>query len=112
MSKPKMPTDANDNPIPALGFKDQANQTIPATAASARNTTDFQSSTKVILLTSTVPVFIRFGGSTITATSSDAYLPAGSCYIAINQDAESMVTRIAVIRADTTDGTVYVSEMQ
>lgn len=113
MSKPKMPTDANDNPIPALGLKDNGSHSIAVTALSNRNSQAFAPTTKVISIYATVDVYIRFGGSTVTATNANHFYPSGVYYdMAINQDAESIITNIAVIRAGTTDGYVYLSEKE
>lgn len=112
MSKPKMPTDAWDNPIPALGLRaDGGAHSIAATAASARNATVFPPDTKVISVYATVPVYLKFGGSTVTATTSDHYFPEGIYYdFAINQDADNQSTNLAVLRAGSSDGMVYLSE--
>ena len=113
MSKPKMPTDANDNPIPALALRNGGSHTIAVTATSAKNTNPFPSTTKVVSVYATVDVFIEFGNSSITASPADHFFPAGLYYdFAINQDEESTVTNIAVVRAGTTDGTVYLSEKE
>ncbi len=106
-----MPTDDNNNPIPALRLKDAAAHTIAATAISARNTTGFGADTQVISICPTVPVFVRCGNATVVATTADHYFPAGLYYdISIGGDGAKQTTHIAVLRAETTDGTVYISE--
>jgi len=106
-----MPTDDNNNPIPALRLKDGASHTIAATATSARNVTPFGTDTQVISICPTVAVFVRCGASTVTATTADHYIPAGLYYdIAIGGDGQKQTNYIAVLRADTTDGIVYISE--
>lgn len=112
MSKPKMPQDAWGNPIPALGLRaDGGAHSIAATSSTNRNATAFSSATKVISIYATVAVYIKFGAGNVTATNADHYFPAGIYYdFAINQDDDTQYTNLAVLRADTSDGTVYLSE--
>lgn len=106
-----MPTDENNNPIPALRLKDGGSYAIAATASSARNSTAFGADTQVISICPTVAVFIKCGSSTVTATTADHYIPAGLYYdIAIGGDGQKQNNYLAVIRAETTDGIVYISE--
>ena len=106
-----MPTDDNNNPIPALRLKDGASHAIAATATTARNSTAFGTDTQVVSICATVPVFVRCGGATVTATTADHYFPAGLYYdIAVGGDGQKQTTHIAVLRAEATDGIVYISE--
>jgi hypothetical protein len=107
-----MPTDDNNNPIPALRLKDTGGaHSIAATTTSARNATAFATDTQIVSLYATVAVFLRFGSSTITATTTDHYFPAGVYYdVSIGGEGQKQYTNLAVIRADTTDGIVYISE--
>jgi len=106
-----MPTDDNNNPIPALRLKDGGSHSIAATATSARNTNAFGSDTQVISICPTVPVFVKCGVSTVTAATTDHYIPAGLYYdIAIGGDGQKQTTYIAVLRAESADGIVYISE--
>ena len=110
-----MPRDDNNDPIPALRLKDDGAHTIAVTASSARNSTAFDADTKIISLYATGPVYIRLGDSSVTASATDHYFPAGIYYdIAVNggragQSARD--THIAVLRADT-DCQLFVSEKQ
>ncbi|HNQ91348.1 MAG TPA: hypothetical protein PKI93_00280 [Alphaproteobacteria bacterium] len=105
-----MPTDQNNNPIPALRLKDAGSHKITATATSARNSTAFDAETQIVSLYATVGVYIKFGTSTVTATTSDHYFPAGVYYdFAIGGDGSAHKTHMAVLR-ESTDGTVYISE--
>lgn len=104
-----MPTDDNNNPIPALRLT--TSHSIAATATTARNATAFAADTQIISICPTVPVFVKCGSSTVTATNADHYFPAGLYYdIAIGGDGQKQTTHIAVLRAETTDGVVYISE--
>jgi hypothetical protein len=107
-----MPTDANNHAIPALRFKSGGSHQIAIGATSTRNATAFTGDTKVISLYATVPVYLAFGGATVTATTSGHYFPAGIYYdIAISAEDDAAYSHIAVLRADT-DGTLYVSEKE
>lgn len=106
-----MPTDDNNHPIPALRLKDSGAHSIAATATSARNATGFAADTQIISICPTISVFVKCGSSSVTATTSDHYIPAGLYYdIAIGGDGQKQTTHIAVLRAETTDGIVYISE--
>ncbi len=85
---------------------------ISAGATSARNTTAFQDDTQVVSVYADVPVYINFGGSTVTATTSDHYFPAGVYYdIAIGGGRTGHYTHMAVLRVSA-DGTVRISEKE
>jgi hypothetical protein len=107
-----MPTDDNNNPIPALRLRSNGGaHSIPATANSGRNSTAFDSETQVISVFSTVAIFMRFGDSAVTANVTDHYFPAGLYYdIAIGGDGQKQFSHLAVIRAEPADGVVYISE--
>ncbi|MFA7277098.1 MAG: hypothetical protein WC043_09895 [Pseudobdellovibrionaceae bacterium] len=106
-----LPTDDNNNPIPALRLKDGGAHTITASSSSTRNTSAFGSDTLILSLYASVPVYIRFGNASVTATSSDHYFPSGIYYdVAIGGDGSVQQTHIAVLRAGTSDGTIYLSE--
>lgn len=105
-----LPTDENNNPIPALRLKEGGAQKITVTAGSARNGTAFDADTRVISLFATAPVYVRFGGSSVTATNTDHYFPANTYYdMAIGGEESNHYTHIAVLRADT-DCMLYISE--
>ena len=111
MSKPKMPTDANNKPIPVLGFPSgKGAHMLSATDASSRNTTAFDPATKVISIDVEDPIYFRLGDSTVTATTADHRLPVGYHDVAINQDSE--ITHIAVLRAKSADSEVHISERE
>jgi len=107
-----LPQDSNDNPIPALRLKSSGAHSVSATATSARNSTAFDSKTRVISLYADVPIYVNFGDSSVTASASHHYFPAGVYYdFAVGGDDTAHYTHVAVLRADT-DGTVYVSEKE
>lgn len=107
------PLDSNNNPIPALRLKDSGAHSIAATASSARNSTAFDADTEIVSLYASVPVYIKMGDATVAATTSDHYFPDGLYYdFAIGADNANHNTHIAVLRADSEDGTVYISEKE
>ena len=105
-----MPTDENNNPIPALRLRDQCAHKITVAATSARNSVAFNAGTRVVSLFATVPVYLRFGGSGVTATTSDHYFPANVYYdVSIGGEEAAQSLYLAALRADT-DGMLYISE--
>lgn len=105
-----MPTDANSNPIPALRLRSGSAHSVAVTATSARNTTAFNTATRVIGLYATQPMFIRFGDNAVTAAATDHYLPADTYMdIAVAADDVQSATHVAAVRA-VADGTLYISE--
>ncbi len=107
-----LPQDSNDNPIPALRLKDGAAHSIAASGTSARNSTAFDADTRVASLYATESVYVAFGDSSVVATSSDHYFPAGVYYdVSIGGDKTAHNTHIAVLAVGTS-GDVYVSEKE
>lgn len=105
-----MPSDRDNNLIPALRLRPGAAHVVAATATSARNTTAFNAATRVVSVYATGPVYLRFGDSTVTAASTDHFFPAGLYYdFAVGGGKTAQMTNLAVLRADT-DCTVYISE--
>lgn len=105
-----LPTDENNNPIPALRLRPGGAHKITTTAVSARNTVPFASGTRVISLYATAPVFVRFGDNTVTAATTDHYFPAGIYYdVAIGGEEAAQTLYIAALRAEG-DGALYISE--
>ena len=107
-----LPRDAHGHPIPAVRLKSGGAHSIAATASSARNSTGFAATTRVVSLYATGPVYVKFGNSSVTATSSDHYFPTGVYYdFAIGGDETAQYSHIAVLRV-TADCNVYVSEKE
>ena len=109
-----LPKDADDNAIPALRLKDGGAHNIAVTALSAKNTLPFDPETKVISLYATGPVYLKLGDSSVTASNTDHFFPAGVYYdIAVSGGGGKAAqdTYLAAIRADT-DCTLYISEKQ
>jgi len=109
-----LPKDADNNIIPALRLRDNGAHSINAGTTSTTNATAFDENTKVVSVYADVPVYLSFGDSSVTATSSDHYFPAGVYYdIALSGGGAKGAHHdyVAVIRAEE-DGTVYISEKE
>lgn len=107
-----LPTDLNDNPIPAIRLKDGGAHSITTSGTSARNSTAFDENTKVISLYATEDVYIKCGGASVTATTSDHFFPKGVYYdLAVAGEGTAQYTHIAVLQVSTA-GTVYISEKE
>lgn len=107
-----MPQDSNDNPIPALRLKQGGAHTITVSASSAKNAAAFDASTRIVSLYSDVPVYIKCGDSSVTATTGDHYFPAGLYYdIAIGGENSAHYTHIAALQVSS-GGTLYISEKE
>lgn len=108
-----LPTDADDNIIPAMRLKSGGAHSISAlTSGSTRTSTAFGTETRVVSLHATGPVFIKFGDSTVTASSSDHYYPSGVYYdFAIGGDKVDQYTHIAALATDS-NCTLYISEKE
>lgn len=107
-----LPQDSNDNPIPALRLKSDGAHSISASVSSARNSTAFDDATRVVSIYAEEPVYIKFGDSSVTASGSDHYFPAGVYYdFAIGGGRAAHYTHVAVIAASG-DGSVYISEKE
>lgn len=108
-----LPRDSENNVIPAVRLKPSGAHSVAVTATSARNSTAFNAETQVISLYATVPVYVKFGTSSVTATSSDHYFPAGVYYdFSIGGGKVNHYTHVAVLRVGSIDGIVYVSEKE
>lgn len=108
-----LPKDINDTSIPALRLKQDGAHNIAISTTSARNTVVFDPDTRVISLYATVPTYLAFGDSSVTATSANHYFPAGLYYdVSIGGDDVAHYSHVAVIRADAEDGVIYISEKE
>lgn len=107
-----LPRDSNGNPIPALRLKQGGAHTITIGASSARNASAFSADTSIISLYASVPVYLKFGNSSVTATAADHYFPAGVYYdISIGGENTAHYTHIAALQAEG-GGTLYISEKE
>lgn len=106
-----LPQDSNDNPIPVLRLKSGGAHSISAvTSSSARNSTGFDADTRVVSLYADAAVYVKFGDSSVTASSSDHYFPSGVYYdFALGGGSAGHNTHVAV-KAVSSDGNVYISE--
>jgi len=109
----QLPLDSNNHPIPAMRLRAGGGaHTISATGTSARNSTAFSSETRVVSVYATQPVYLKFGGASVTAANTDHYFPADVYYdFAIGSERTGQSTNLAVL-AVSTNGTVYISEKE
>jgi hypothetical protein len=107
-----LPTDMDDNVIPAVRLKPDGAHTINVSGTSARNSTAFDAETRIVSLYATGPVFVKFGDATVTATTSDHYFPTGVYYdFAIGGGKVGHYTHVAALQADSSCE-LYVSEKE
>ncbi len=107
-----LPVDRDNNPIPAVRLKPSGAHSIAATATTARNTNAFAADTQIVSLYATGPVYVKFGDSSVTATTSDHYFPSGVYYdFSLGGDKVPHYTHVAVLRVSA-DCTLYVSEKE
>jgi hypothetical protein len=94
------PRGTSATPVAILGG---ATHAISFTGTSARNTTAFDSKTRVLAgMVADQNCYIEAGDSTVVATTSSTYLASGAVY---SFGIDSNITHVAVIRA-TADGTL------
>ena len=102
-SSSELHQDAKGYPIQGALRPDVA-QSVSVTGTTARNGTDF--TRKIIRIYATEDTFYKLGDSSVTATTSDHFLPKEVVdYISVDTN-----VRIAAIRS-TTSGTLYISEL-
>jgi hypothetical protein len=114
MAKTRMPRDDNSQSIPVLRFRTGGAQQLSTSAVATRSSA-FSGGTRVITLVCTVASFFESGGSSVTATTSSHYIPAGVPFdMALGSDmsdTDGYHTHISVILASGT-GTAYISERE
>ena|ERR1700760_4980769 len=107
-----LPKDSDNNIIPAVRLKDGGAHSIAVTSSTARTSSAFSADTRVISLYATCPVYVKFGDSSVSATTSDHYFPSGVYYdFAVGGGAVPQYGYIAALRVST-DGTLYISEKE
>lgn len=107
-----LPLDNRDQPIPAMRLKTAGAHTIAASGTAARNATAFDADTRVISIYATVPVYLKFGDNTVTATNAAHYFPSGVYYdFAIGGGASGHYTHVSAL-AVSSSGSVYISEKE
>ena len=105
-----LPKDTNNVPLPALRLRNDCAHTISVSATSTRNTSAFDSQTRIVSLYATGPVYLRFGDSSVSATTSDHYFPEGVYYdVSIGGDKTAQFSHVAVLAASY-DCQFYISE--
>jgi hypothetical protein len=108
-----LPIDLDNQPIQVLGLKrtDGVHQ-IAISATSARNTTGFNATTRVISIFATVDCFVEQGDESVIATTSRHLVPAGIYLdLDIGGGKTSENPYLAVISSGPT-GTLFISERE
>ena len=80
-------------------------QTVAVASSSARTTNAVGAETRRVMIYSSTDAFYNLGDATVTATSSNTFIPAGSEHFIQIRPGQ----RVAFIR-DSADGTAKVSE--
>jgi len=107
-----LPTDIDDNPIPAVRLCAGGAHAITTSGTTARNSTAFDAGTRIISLYATENVYIKFGGASVTAAATDHFFPKGVYYdFAIGGDRTPHYTHVAALQVST-GGTLYISEKE
>ncbi len=102
-----LPLDGSGHPIDLFRLSPGNAQQIAFTGTSARQTNAFVSNRLAIAVYATKDCFVKTGSNTVTATTSDHFLPAGFyTTLALKGD-----TYIAAI-SNGTNGTLYISELE
>ena len=106
-----LPIDSQGNAIPALRPRPGAAHEIAVTSTSARNTIAFADDTQIISVFASVPCKVALGDSSVSATTSDHFIPAGQyLFFSIGMATRGQASHLAVIATDG-DGTLYISEL-
>lgn len=107
-----LPTDSDNNVIPAVRLRDGGAHSIAVTDATARNGDAFNAETRIVSLYATGAVYIKFGDAGVEATSSDHYFPAGIYYdFAVGGGRVDQYTHVAALRVSS-DCALYISEKE
>ena len=107
-----LPVDSNGHPIPALRLKSGGAHSISTSATSARNTTAFAATTRILSLYATQDVYVNFGDSSVTASSSSHFFPAGVYYdFSLGGEGAGRFTHVAALRVSA-DGVLRISEKE
>lgn len=107
-----LPRDADNAPIPALRLMPGGAHALAVGAASVRNAVPFAAATRVIGVYATGPVFVRTGDQTVTAATTDHYLPADTYLdLSLGGGKQGCHSHIAAVRA-AGDCILHVSEKE
>lgn len=109
-----LPRDENDTAIQAVRFKDGEAQSVSITGTAARTSADFSAPTnlnsraRIIALWADTATHIKFGSSSVDATTSDFPIPANTLVYLPLDPSDDRVSGIKVTGSD--DGNLYVTE--
>ena len=104
MTEPRLPRDSGSVAIQAV-FP-ISTVSLPVSASSAR--VQLPTNTGVVRIASNVDVYLEFGGSGVTATTSSMLFPAGAEVFSCEDNA---VTHVAALIVGATPGVLTASKM-
>jgi hypothetical protein len=104
MSKPQMVYDTSGSAVQAL--QPDQNVTLNVTTSSARVT--LPTNTSLVRIACLVDVYLEFGGSSVTATTSSMLFPAGTEIFNIQA---ATTTHVAALLVGTTSTTLHATKM-
>jgi hypothetical protein len=111
----KQPRDAANAPIPVLSYRPQTGQAL-SFSETAVLSAPFALSTRVISIYTTADCKFELGDDTVIAnTANSHFLPTGvyaDISLGSDNQAERNARYISVIRAGSTNGTIYISERE
>ena len=107
-----LPRDVTAQPVQALGVDDSTHFALATTASSTRGA--FDTTSKIVEVVVSAPCHMKFGDGTVTATTSDRLVLAGSYVYKIFTHPGEAQTHVAVIRAasESSDGVVSITKMR
>lgn len=115
MAKTRMPRDDNSQSIPVLRFRTGGAQHLTISSGAPTRSSAFPAGTRVITVICTVDAHFETGGSSVDASTSSHYIPAGVPFdMALGSDLstiDSYHNYISVI-AVTGSGIAHISERE
>lgn len=99
--------DIYDAPVPVLGFGAAQHLTVNA---GATRSAAFSAGVEVLMISSNADVYLKFGDNTVTASTSDHYLPAGVLItVSLRTASGNIATNLSVYCAGA--ATFHISEL-
>jgi len=103
----QMPADRDSQVIQVLRSETTVNL---AYTAAANDNNALPSGARVVMVSTIYPIWIKFGASGVTTVAGEAgalLIPGGGVSLAVSEEE----THVAIIRADTTDGTACFAKL-
>ena len=106
----RMPIDAGGNGIPAICLSEDRAHHLTAGSSASKNTKAFDDYTSILSVFvegSGEGIYLKFGDSTVVATTASHHFPAGVYY---NFALKEGMTHMSVLRKGSSNQTVHISE--